>query len=403
MKPVSWNRVILAILLLGATGLVWAIFGQTQDGAGPSQENKASRPAPVEVAEIRRGPIVLRRTFSGALEASAEFVAAPKVSGRVKRMVVNIADRVARGEVVAELDNAEYVQAVAQARADLVVARANLARAKSALDTSVREFKRTKSLRERGIASDSEFDAIEAEHLAKQVQLEVAEAEVTKAESSLETANIRLGYTKVTADWSGGDEHRVVAERYLDEGQTIAANEPLLLIVDLSPIIGVFFVAERDYAHLKPGQIVSLTTDAYPSELFQGRIERIAPVFRKSTRQARVEMMIENPQHRLKPGMFIRATVEMERVLEATIVPEGALTARNDQSGIFVVSEDGRSVTWRTVQVGIREGEWVQVEGDGLQGRVVTLGQQLVNDGSSITIPAERKKSVTEHTKAGTQ
>ncbi|MBI4774432.1 MAG: efflux RND transporter periplasmic adaptor subunit [Deltaproteobacteria bacterium] len=403
MKRVGRKLVVSAVLLLGTAGLIWAILGQTRDGAVPSQENKASRPAPVEVAEIRQGPIVLRRTFSGALEALAEFVAAPKVSGRVKRMVVNIADRVARGQVVAELDNAEYVQAVAQAQADLVVARANLAKAKSALDTSVREFKRTKSLRERGIASDSEFDAVEAEHLAKQVQLEVAEAEVTKAESSLETANIRLGYTKVTADWSGGDEHRVVAERYLDEGQTIAANEPLLLIVDLSPIIGVFFVAERDYAHLKPGQIVSLTTDAYPSELFQGRIERIAPVFRESTRQARVEMIIENPQHRLKPGMFIRATVEMDKVSETTIVPEGALTARNNQSGVFVVSKDGNSVTWRAVQVGIREGEWVQVEGDGLQGRVVTLGQQLIDDGSKITIPAARGGAVSEGTKADTR
>ena len=403
MKPVNRKMMIPAILLMVSAGLVWVIFGQTQDRPGPVEGSKASRSAPVEVARIKRGPIVLRRTFSGALEALAEFVAAPKVSGRVERLVVNIADTVTRGQVVAELDNAEYVQAMAQARADLVVAGANLAKAKSDLDTSVREFKRTQSLRERGIASDSEFDVVEADHLSKQVQLEVAEAQVTKAESSLETANIRLGYTKVTAGWTGGDEHRVVAERYLDEGQTVAANEPLLLIVDLHPIIGVVFVTERDYARLKPGQLVSLTTDAYPGERFSGRIDRIAPVFRKSTRQARVEMSIENPQFRLKPGMFIRATVEMDRVPDTTIVPEEALTSRGDTSGVFVVSEDGRTVTWRPVQVGIREGGWVQVEGEGLNGRVVTLGQQLVNDGSNITIPAEQKETASGGTEADTQ
>ena len=403
MKPVNRKMMIPAILLMVSAGLVWVIFGQTQDRPDPVKASKASRTAPVEVARIKRGPIVLRRTFSGALEALAEFVAAPKVSGRVERLVVNIADTVTRGQVVAELDNAEYVQAMAQARADLVVARANLAKAKSDLDTSVREFKRTRSLRERGIASDSEFDVVEADHLSKQVQLEVAEAQVTKAESSLETANIRLGYTKVTAGWTGGDEHRVVAERYLDEGQTVAANEPLLLIVDLHPIIGVVFVTERDYARLKPGQLVSLTTDAYPGERFSGRIDRIAPVFRKSTRQARVEMTIENPRFRLKPGMFIRATVEMDRVPDTTIVPEEALTSRGDTSGVFVVSEDGRTVTWRPVQVGIREGGWTQVEGEGLYGRVVTLGQQLVNDGSNITIPAEQKETASGGTEADTQ
>jgi RND family efflux transporter MFP subunit len=172
------------------------------------------------------GPIALQRTFSGELEALAEFVVAPKVSGRVVRVLVNIADTVKRGQVVAELDNDEYVQAVAQAQADLEVARANLSEARSALEIANREFKRTESLLKRGIASDSEFDAARQDQLAKQAQLKVAEAQVTKAESSLETANIRLGYTKVTAGWTGGNEHRVVAERYVDEGQTVAANAP---------------------------------------------------------------------------------------------------------------------------------------------------------------------------------
>ena len=69
------------------------------------------------------------------------------------------------------------------------------------------------------------------------------------------------------------------------------------------------------------------------------------------------------------------------------------MTKRDDRGGVFIVSEDGRSVGWREVNVGIREGDRVQVEGEGLIGRVVTLGQQLVNDGSPITIPAEQNKT----------
>ena len=361
------------------------------------------RPVPVEVAQIQHGPIVLQRTFSGELEALAEFVVAPKVSGRVERVFVNIADTVKRGQVVAELDNDEYIQAVAQARADLEVAKANLSKARSDLEASNREFKRTESLLKRGIASDSEFDAARQDQLAKQAQLKVAEAQVAKAESSLETANIRLGYTKVTAGWTGGDEDRVVAERYVDEGQTVAANAQLLSIVELNPIVGVVFVTESDYARLKPGQLVSLTTDAYPDEQYTGRIDRIAPVFRKSTRQARIEMLIDNPQYRLKPGMFIRAAVVLSRVPEATIVPEQALTIRDDKSGVFIVSEDGRSVVWREVKVGIREGDRVQVEGEGLSGRVVTLGQQLVNDGSPIMIAAEQNQTIAGREKVDAQ
>ena len=388
MKTAGLKILLLAILLfigaVAALGLV--IFSRIQDRTGPSNRGKSLRPLPVEVAEIQRGPIELRRSFSGALEARAEFVVAPKVSGRVEKLFANLSDTVRRGQVVGELENAEYVQAVAQAKADQVVAKANLSMAKSALEIANREFERTKKLLKRGIASGSECDTAKADQLSKQAQLEVADAQVTKAASSLETANIRLGYTKVTASWTGGNEYRLVAERYLDEGQTVAANAPLLLIVELHPIVGVVYVTEKDYARVRPGQVVSMTTDAYPGERFPGQIDRIAPVFGKSTRQARVEMTIENSQHRLKPGMFIRATVVLDRVPETIIVPQQALTTRNDKTGIFIVSEDGRSVAWREVKSGIREGNRVQVEGEGLSGLVVTLGQQLLDDGSTIRI-----------------
>ncbi|MDY6971650.1 MAG: efflux RND transporter periplasmic adaptor subunit [Thermodesulfobacteriota bacterium] len=380
----------ISILIGAAMALGWVFFGQFQDRPGSDRSDGDVRPVPVKVARIQRGSIALRRTFSGDLEALAAFVVAPKVSGRVLRMIVNITDTVNRGQVVAELDNDEYVQAVAQAKADLAVVKAKLSEAKSALEIADREFKRTDLLFKRGIASDSDFDSARQDQLGKQAQLEVAEAQVTKAESSLETANIRLRYTKVTADWSGGGDQRIVAERYVDEGQTVAANSRLLLIVELHPIVGVVFVTERDYDYLEPGQLIFLTTDAYPGEQFAGRIDRIAPVFSKSTRQARVEMIIDNPQHRLKPGMFIKATVILAQKPEAIIIPEQALTIRNDRNGVFIVNEDGRSADWREVKVGIREGDRVQVEGEGLTGRVLTLGQQLINDGSPIIIPSEQ-------------
>lgn len=384
------NRILWLVLIAAAAGFGWVLFSYLQGRMGSGRAGEEMRPVPVDVAPIQHGPIELERTFNGSLEAAAEFVVAPKVSGRVERLFVHIADTVSRGQIVAELDNDEYVQAVAQARADLAVAKANLAKAESALDIANREFSRTQSLRKRGIASDSDFDAVTADRLAKQAQLEVAEAEVIKAESSLETARIRLGYTKVTASWTGGNEHRVVAERYIDEGQTVAANIPLLSIVELDPINGVVFVTERDYARLQAGQVVSMTTDAYPGEQFQGRVNRIAPIFRDSTRQARVEMTIENQGGRLKPGMFIRVTAVLGRVPDAVIVPEQALTTRDNQTGVFVVSEDNRSVTWRAVTPGIRQTNRVQVEGPGLSGRVVTMGQQFIGDGSAITIPADK-------------
>ncbi|PLX81105.1 MAG: efflux RND transporter periplasmic adaptor subunit [Desulfuromonas sp.] len=356
----------------------------------PSRENK-KKPVPVEVATIEHGPLELRRTFSGTLEARAEFVVAPKVAGRVESLVANISDSVKRGEVVAELDSDEYVQEVAQARANLAVSQANLVEARNALEISRRELARITTLRERGVASESQLDAVKAGELARQAELEVAKAQVVRAESILESAKIRLGYTRVTAGWSGGDDLRIVAERFVDEGETVGANAPLLRIVELNPITGVVYVTERDYAKLQGDQEVSLTTDAFAGETFVGKIERIAPVFKQATRQARVELVIDNPQQRLKPGMFIRATVVLASVADAVVVPERALTKRGDGVGIFLVSADGNNVRWQEVQVGIRDGERVQLLGEGLEGRVVTLGQQMLEDGSQIVISTETR------------
>lgn len=390
MKSKGLAPLIWALILMGTmAALGWMVFSKIQSHATKEGRVKISRPVPVEVAQIKQGPITLQRTFSGELEALAEFVVAPKVGGRVERMIVNIADTVKRGQIVTELDNDEYIQAVAQAKADLAVARANLTVAKSALEIANREFKRTESLKNRGITAASDFDTASQNRLATQAQLEVAAAQVKRAESSLEIANIKLAYTKVTAGWTDSSRQRVVAERYVDEGQTVSAGAPLLLIVELNPIVGVVYVTERDYTRLQPGQKVALTMDAFPGEQYSGRIDRIAPVFHKSTRQARVEMVVDNPQHRLKPGMFIRATVVLDKADNATIIPEKALTLRNGRDGIFIVSQDGKSVRWHEIKVGFREGDRVQVTGEGLRGRVVTLGQQMIKDGSLISIPVQ--------------
>jgi len=379
---------IVSLLIAGALG--WFLFQQLDErNRTPVRSKRTVKPVPVEVAPVQRGPMKLERTFSGALEARAQFVVAPKVGGRVERIYVNLADTVERGQVVAELDNDEYVQAVAQARANLEVAEANVAGAKSALDIATRELERTRRLRERGIASESQFDTARANQLEKKSQLEVTKALVSRARSALRTADIRLGYTKVTADWGDATERRIVAERYVDEGETVSANAPLLRIVEIDPVIAVVFVTERDYALLSTYQPAVLGTDAFPGKRFEGRIERIAPIFREATRQARVELTVSNGELLLKPGMFIRATVVLDRIEDATYVPEQALTLRDGGSGIFVVNPDGRSVKWREVKTGIRDAGHVQVSGEGISGRVVILGQHLLKDGSAITIANE--------------
>jgi RND family efflux transporter MFP subunit len=390
MKHKTWHPLLALLLLAGLIG--WQLYQRLEEEAdGLKSPSGEARPVPVEVADIEWASIELRRTFSGTLQAYSEFVVAPKVSGRIEQLEVDLADIVTRGQVVAKLDNDEYVQAVRQAEADLAVARANLAEAESLLKIAERELQRVERLRQKGVSSESQRDSAKADQLAKQAHVEVTRAQVIRAKAELETARIRLSYTEVTAGWGRGNHQRVVAERYVDEGETVSANAQLLRIVELDPIKVVFFVTERDYARLRPGQLASLTTDAYPGSAFPAEVVRISPVFRENTRQAQVELKVDNPDLQLKPGMFVRVEVVLQRAELVSIVPEQALVSRDGRDGVFVVDQSGAMVNWRPVRVGIRQSPRVEVAGEGLKGRVVVLGQQLLDEGSPIVIADEAK------------
>jgi RND family efflux transporter MFP subunit len=380
------RTLLIAVALVIITGFGWLVVDRIRNrgaaGGGP-----VDRVAPVAVADVEHGPIELRRTFSGTLEARARFDVSPKVGGRIVQLNVDIGDPVTRGQVIAELDDDEFVQAVALADAELAVARANHAEAESQFEVAQRELERMQTLRERGVSSESQLDTVLANHRTAEASVKVAQAQVSRAAAALETARIRLGYTKVAAAWVEGDDSRRVAERYVDPGDTITANTPIVSIVETSPLVGVIYVTENDYGRILPGQAALLTTDAFPGQTFDAAVIRIAPVFRASSRQARVELEVGNDDLRLKPGMFIRATIVLDHADDAVIVPESAITRRDGVEGVFHVSDDGASVSWTPVAIGIRQGQRVQVIDTELTGRVVTLGQQLIDDGSAITIP----------------
>jgi hypothetical protein len=85
--------------------------------------------------------------------------------------------------------------------------------------------------------------------------------------------------------------------------------------------------------------------------------------------------------------MFVRAMLTLDHVDDTTIVPEAAITRRGDAEGVFIVDESGETVRWAPVRTGLRDSERVEVFGEGLTGRVVVLGQQLIGDNSAIVIP----------------
>lgn len=381
----AWFVVILIALAGG--GYLFYLLEENPDRQTAGEKEK--NPVPVQVANVHHGPISLRRTFSGSIEPRTKFTVAPKISGRIQVLHADVSDQVRRGQLLVELEDAEYKQEVIEAQANLAVAEANHVEAVSRLEIAQRELQRTKTLFNRGVASESAFDSAKATFLTSQSAVKVAAANLEREQAMLRAAGIRLGYTQVKAEWQQGDNQRTVAERFVDEGNTVAANTPLLSIIELNPVIAVIQVIEKDYPLITLGQKAKVYTDAYPERVFAGVVSRISPIFRESSRQARMELEVANPDHLLKPGMFSRCTLELQKIDDAISVPDTAITSRNDQRGVFKVDNDGTSVEWVPVEPGFTSGDRVRLIAPELSGRVVTLGQQLIKDGSAVRITEE--------------
>lgn len=381
-RKVIWSiGIVLALLVL------WRA-GQRILGTGSGGPNGKTAVA-VEISHVETGPIRDLGRFSGTLIPKSRFDVAPKVSGKLKKLYVNIGDRVSQGQVVAQLDDEEYRHQVTRAEAELRVARANLDEARSALDLARRDLDRAETLHAKGILSDSELDASRARFGAREAASKVAEAQIANQEAALETARIRLSYTRIEASWQSGNTLRYVGERHVDEGGLLAANTPIISIVELQPITAVIHAPEKDYFRVRTGQDVAITSAVFPDARFAGRVVRMAPLLRETSRQARVEVDIDNEDGRLKPGMFINAEIEYARRDDARIVPFSAIVSRQDVQGIFMADLDAGKAVFRRVRIGVVEDDKAEVlEPAGLSGFVVVLGQHLLEDGMGIILPA---------------
>ena len=170
----------------------------------------------------------------------------------------------------------------------------------------------------------------------------------------------------------------------------LKANEPIVSVLDIDVLKAVVHVTERDYAKVQPGQAVGVTTDAAAGRTFTGRIMRVAPLLREASRQARVEIEVPNPQRLLKPGMFIRAQINLGTRENAVVVPRSAIVRRNGRRGVFVADRQALTARFAPVTPGTVEGDLAELVDPptSLEGAwVVTLGHHLLEDGSAITLP----------------
>lgn len=386
------KKFFVFLLFLLLLGIGWKVYEKIQDPASSYSHGRMKQQVPVEITEIRRGTIQEIGVFTGSLNPKSRFIVAPKITGRLKKLLVNIGDRVEPGQLIAQLDDEEYDQQLQQALAHMEVALANLESSVNGLKISSRELERIKKLRASKMVSVSELDSAEAKYSDYQAQHRTAKAILSEKQAAVEVSKIRLSYTQIKVFWNVSETGMVVGERFVDEGALLSPNAPIVSVLDISSLTASINVTERDYFKLKIGQTAIVMADALARKQFKGRITRISPLIKETSREAKVEIEIPNIKGELRPGLFIRASIHFDTHRNSRIVPQTALVKRNNTTGVFLADLENSIATFIPVEVGIVEKTQAEIIKPDLQGFVITLGQHLLEDGSQIMVPGREKK-----------
>ena len=392
--------IVTIVILAGLSLLGWQIYQRASDSGKGFNHQRRNVPIAVEIALVKKTSIREIGSFTGSLYPLSKFIMAPKIAGRLEKLLVHIGDTVKHGQLVAVLDDDEYRQQVIQSKAELDVSRANLQERESTIENAKREYERTKALRKKKIASESQLDAAESEFKTQQAKLKVATAQISQKEAALKMAKICLSYARIKVPENNTKGYKVVGERFVDEGAMLAPNTPIVSILDIEKLIVAIHVIGRDYPKIQKGQETVISTDAFPGYTFKGKVIRIAPILKEKSREARVEIEIPNVQKLLKPGMFVRVHIQFDEHDNATVVPVAALIKRNGNQGVFIADLKENKARFIPVTVGIVNGIQAEVLNPAIKGTVVTLGHHLLEDGASIILP-DKKKADGEQRKGG--
>lgn len=353
-SQMRWILAIALLLGLAVLPLVMTAIrnGKAEHPTGPSQE-KAAPPSfatPVEVAPVTVGQITEAIPAVGTLEANESVMIRPEIAGRIVRVNFQEGQAVGQGRVLVELDAAELEAQLAQAEASLEIAKL--------------QHERTRRL----IAKDN----------VSRHELDQAATNLKSAEANYRFFQERLAKTKIRSPFAGH-----LGTRRVSPGDYVQPGHEIVNLEDLSSVKIAFMVPEIFFSRLAVGQEVHVRVDAFPGQVFKGRVYSLDPRLDEISRAVRVRARIPNPQTKLRPGMFASVQLILGQNENALLIPEEAVLPQQDKTFVFrIVDQTARLAE---VKLGARERGMAQVvEGLAATDTVVRAGLQKIRDGMPV-------------------
>lgn len=323
------------------------------DKTSQGVKNAQAGPVAVDVASVATARLVDDINAVGSIRSNESVVIRPEVSGRIAKLNFSDGQQVRKGQLLVAFDSSVNQAEVQQAKAELGIARAN--------------FERTVDLAKQKFISDRARDE--------------SQANVQVLEAKLALAQARLAKLEIRAPFSG-----IVGIRTVSVGDYVKDGTELVNLEDISSVKVDFRVPEKYADLVGKGQAIEVVVDALPGKAFHAKVDAVDPQVDSSGRSALLRGRINNPEGKLKPGMFARVRLILAERNDALVVPEEAIVPQGSKVTVWKVV-DGKAVK-AEVRTGLRRAAKVEI----LQGLekgdiVVTAGQiRLSKDGTPVRL-----------------
>ncbi|MBF0489672.1 MAG: efflux RND transporter periplasmic adaptor subunit [Candidatus Omnitrophica bacterium] len=327
--------------------------GAPSDKGAAAAKAMAGFATPVVAVKVTPQVVLDKVTMVGSLAANESIEVRSQIESKITEIHFDEGQKVAKGDVLLVLDR-EKLQA-------------NLAMVQSSLDIAQSTFTRMKALVGQGAVSKQEFDQAQAELASKKAQVDLITAQ--------------LGDTVIKAPFEG-----YVGERQVSLGQVINKEKLLTVLIDENPMKVDFHVPERYMARVTEGQEVLLTVAAYPKEEFKGQVYFLDPQVDELTRTFLVKAKIDNPESKLRRGMFAKIDLIVDQKPQALMVPEAALIPKAEEVYVFTVDQDNKA-QMTLVKTGIRQSGNVEILSGLKAGDIIIIeGYQKIGPGSAVAV-----------------
>jgi RND family efflux transporter MFP subunit len=308
-------------------------------------------------------------TGSGYVVTGERYVSlGVRVPSRIERYLVEEGQRVEAGQILVQLDPRQYDAALAQARANLVRARANA-------ELGRKELVRAQSLVERGVLSEADLDV-------KQNQVRVSEAEVAQLVAAVDRAEVDLDDTVIRAPTGG-----IILEKFKEVGEIAVpggfeGSGELIRMANLEDMRAELDVNESDLSRIRMGQPAEVRPDAYSDRSYTASVVKLYPQINRQKGTLKVEVQIQEPDEWLRPDMSVRITF-LEELAKTSDGSEPALVLAPREA---VRSEGGASYVWVVTEERLRR---VAVETAGERSGKLAIAKGLSGGEALVIGPAE--------------